>query len=300
MNFKEFFTAACKTEEPIGVIMRFNIRRSEYPNSHYIFVEGPSDKKFYSSTKVSKLQTDLYFYSVRDDFEDNNIKIVGKDAVLRCYSFLKERDDLESCFKRCIFIIDRDYDPEINTAEVRLSQEDKKRLCMTYGHSFENYFFEKENLRELFYYYDMSEKALNEYWEHFTLFSEKASKFFSALATVTYFFRVSEKKYIPRYKVEDIFFNDVFVDEGIDSKLFRLEYQKMMESIQINKKHMEYYKETKKEIEKAPGLYIRGHNCYYHLEQYLAKKHKVFLEADYRKLPKRFNIEFDGYDLQTQ
>ena len=101
MTFKDFFSNELKNERPIGVIMRFNIKRTEYPDSLYVFVEGPSDKKFYSSTKITKLQTDLYFYSVRDDFEDEQRTIVGKEAVLTCYSSLKKRKDIGASFKRC-------------------------------------------------------------------------------------------------------------------------------------------------------------------------------------------------------
>ena len=40
MTFKDYFMSEIQVERPIGVLMRFNVRRVEYPLSKYIFVEG--------------------------------------------------------------------------------------------------------------------------------------------------------------------------------------------------------------------------------------------------------------------
>ena len=300
MTFKDYFQKELKVERSIGVLVRFNIKRTECPNGLYVFVEGPSDKKFYSSTCVSKLRTDLYFFGLKDDYANDEKEILGKKAVLTCYSSLKHRKDIGSSFKRCIFIIDRDYDPEIECSDIEILQEDKERLSMTCGHSFENYFLEQENLRKLFAYYSLSELDFKEYQNHFCAFSERAGKFFAALATISFYYGDSRRKYIQGYKVDTIFNNDILIDEGIDMELYRYEYNQMMEYIQQDNKYLDFYKRTKKTIMEAPGLYIRGHNCYYHLEQYLAKRHHVYLAADYRRIAKIFTITFHGYDLQIQ
>ena len=295
MTHNDFFQSQYEVEIPMAVLMRFNIKRVENPNGPYIFVEGSDDRRFYSATNISLFHTDLYFYAVHQDYKDDEVKVVGKDAVLRCYTVLKTKTNIGSSFKKCVFIVDRDYDENIKYSTTKIQLEDKKRISMTSGHSFENYFLDEGNLKCIFDYYGLNAKALKDYYEHFGAFSDKASTYFAACATITAFHDSLLSSYRHRYRNDDIFDNDILVDEGIDIDAYTKEFSKMMKVIQEHKECMEFYKNIKKEVVAQPALYIRGHNVFSHLEKYLAMRHRAYIRGDYRRIVRRFSITFSGY-----
>ena len=42
--------------------------------------------------------------------------------------------------EKCIFIVDRDHDPDLQYTKYPIASEDKNHICRTKGYSFENYF----------------------------------------------------------------------------------------------------------------------------------------------------------------
>ena len=303
-DIKNSFKSAQEQASPSDALLKFNTLRIMNPTSNYVFVEGSSDETFYSASNVPGLRDGVYIFNVKE--ESDTKKEVGKEGVLHCYDQVKKAKNIGSSFKRCIFIIDRDYDPELLHTEVSLSKDDKDRLSMTYGHSFENYFLEKNNLKKLFSYYtlrnSLSENDYKEYMEHFSQFANMASRYFAAKPTITHFYkadRQARSKYEEGYGIDSIFNNNIHVNEGIDIHKLQYELGNMMTYIR-NNRHEEYYEKIKEEIGNDPELYIRGHNCYNHLERYLADKLRVFLKGDYHSLIRKFTISFNGYSPRAK
>lgn len=297
MTFKDYFKTQLQVEKPMGVIVRFNVKRAENPKGRYIFVEGSDDRRFYSSTDIPVFHTDLFFFSVHDDFENESLQVVGKEAVLQCFTILKSRTDIGNSFEKCVFIIDRDYDEDIEYSATKVQPDEKSRFSMTQGHSFENYFLRKDNLKTVFDYYGLSESDLEEYYRHFEAFSERAGKYYAARATITAFHNSKLSFYRPKHRNDRVFQNDILIDEGIDANAYKEEYTRMMEAINEHRECIEYYKKTKKEITQKPEMCIRGHNVYYHLEKYLLVHHRIRMRQDYKKLVNGFSITFQGYQM---
>ena len=112
-RFEETIRANIAYEKPIGMIIRYNAARVDRRNKRFVFVEGKGDKEFYISTANERLNRQAYYlYSYRSDYIDGSEKIVGKASVLYCHEYMKYSSSLKSTMEKCIFIVDRDHDPD--------------------------------------------------------------------------------------------------------------------------------------------------------------------------------------------
>lgn len=139
-----------------------------------IFVEGPTDELFYSNIVIKKYKNKkIKFFNgesrnidtFNDKFFDKNDSEKGKEWVFsRCEKLIGLKAYNNYNIK---FIVDKDYD-ELDKA----SDIVKKHIIMLPCYSFENYFFLKENVENVFRKhfpnsYEISTKAFNVKYKKF-------------------------------------------------------------------------------------------------------------------------------------
>lgn len=282
-------------EQPIGVIQRFNIIRATKPNQNYIFVEGSTDKIFYEATNDSHLSINAeYFYSRKSDYiADDEKSILGKESVLYCYNFIKNEKSFN--MNTCTFIVDRDYDAKLQLIKIPLSNSDKKNLCMTKGHSFENYFLDEVNLKYVFSELGLSDQDLSAFLQRFTKFLESTKSFFSAKAVITEAYSKLHLHYKKKHDDNEVFSADIKNNNGINSIILKEENSNQKLFIQSNRleARLKYYENI---LGQNLALYIRGHNVFEYLQAYLQCYHRMNLSSRNRKIysdiVKHFQVEF--------
>lgn len=295
-NFKQKFLDELEVENPIGMIQRYNIYRVSEPQNRMIFVEGSSDYFFYSQTKNNELSHNTrYLFSVKGDYTENDRKIVGKESVLYCLGYIGKRTELARTLSRCCFIIDRDYELGLSKSKSKISDKDKKYVMVTKGHSFENYFFEETNLRKVFEECELNTEIMNEFLQHLISFLSVSVNYFAAKAAITSFFNNVNVHYKKIYGDNEIFVRKGNASDGIDKSKLLVEYNNMMDYIRPRKELMKEYSEVKKEIELNPALYIRGHNVFDYLAEYLRDNFDLQLDPKknktlYDKIVKKMNV----------
>lgn len=231
-RFEETIRANIAYEKPIGMIIRYNAARVDRRNKRFVFVEGKGDKEFYISTANERLNRQAYYlYSYRSDYIDGSEKIVGKASVLYCHEYMKYSSSLKSTMEKCIFIVDRDHDPDLQYTKYPIASEDKNHICRTKGYSFENYFLMEGNIQKVFKHLGLSNEEYKKFWEAFEKFWNTTVNYFAAKAVITinYNNNAIRPKYAMRYKGSDIFVYDTEKNIDVIHEKKREEFQRMSE-----------------------------------------------------------------------
>lgn len=275
--FKEIIIDNITCEKPIGMTIRYNTRRVDKRIKHFVFVEGRDDKLFYSCTEDEKLANSaVYFYSVRSDYREGDEKIVGKSSVLYCFKHIKNNKTLCNGIDKCVFIVDKDYDPSLQFTSYHLTEEDKHYIRRTEGYSFENYFILQENLQLIFGSMYLTDEAVNEFQTALKKMWKSLWSYYAAKAAITLnFYNKSVPRYSAQYKPKDIFVFDGDVTVDLEKK--RKETQRMLDHINTIPELQETYKDLKKRLKDSPYQYMRGHDVYDYLLYYLKVKHGVLI-----------------------
>lgn len=284
-RFREAIIADISYERPIGMIVRYNAARVDRRTKRFIFVEGRGDKEFYMSTANEKLNSKAYYlYSYRSDYIDGSEKIVGKSSVLYCHEYLKNSSSLKSTIKNCIFIVDRDHDPDLQHTKYPIAPEDKEHICRTKGYSFENYFLMEGNIQNVFSHLRLSDEECKNFWIEFEKLWKATINYFAAKAVITLNYNndTIRPKYAMRYKSSDIFIYDAENEVSVIHDKKRVEFQRMSTYIEKFPTLLSEYKEIRKKIKNEPEIYMRGHDAYDYLKYYL-KKEKGILFDDIEK-----------------
>ena len=290
------YDAFRKADEPIAVMQRYNILRVTNPLKHFIFVEGSSDKIFYQSTKDVFLSKDVeYLFSVKRDAGNESRILVGKEAVLFCYTKIKR--DFKSDMDRCAFIVDRDYDCDLRLTDIPIKTSDKPKISMTVGHSFENYFFYSDNLKKVFDICQLTDLDYISFQERLKEYVRSILEFFAANAVITESFKLRHLRYKKKKTDEMIFSNDIIETNGIHLSELQEEINHQMDFIS-GQKLTARYKYYLQELNKNPALYIRGHNVFNYLVAYLKEYHSINLDPFqnqglYRRIIGEFQIEIE-------
>ena len=272
-DFKTYFQSQIAEEIDFGPVMRFSLKRNDKNIERFIFVEGSTDEQFYGSTQVEILcDKTAYFYRKMTD-DDSLPEYKGKEAVFYALKKVCRNEQLASEIDRCLFIVDRDFSDHISSTQTKLNATEYSRILITYGHSMESYFLEKNNVTVILEYFNAD---VNRFWELFSCFAEEMSPYYALNAVITENYHTV--RYRKTYTNDDICTfdfkkGDRFWD-GYDAmieecRLMRSKIRKSQNSVMLQRAT---FLETK--IRHNPR-YIRGHDAYTFLEQYLRQFHNV-------------------------
>ena len=278
-TFKEIIIDNITCEKPIGMTIRYNTQRVDKRIKHFVFVEGRDDKLFYSCTEEEELaNAAAYFYSVRSDYREGDEKIVGKSSVLYCFKHIKNNKTLCNGIGKCVFIVDKDYDPLLQYTPYHFTEEERHYIRRTEGYSFENFYILQENLQLLFRSMHLTDEAVNEFQTELKKMWKSLWTYYAAKAAITLnYYNKSVPGYSSKYKPKDIFIFDG--DVAVDLEKKRLETQRMIDHINTNSELQEAYKGFKKQLKESPYQYMRGHDVYDYLLYYLRMNHGVLLRS---------------------
>lgn len=144
-NFYDYFIHSIKNPNLSNVITKYFSLKNRF--KHFVFVEGFDDKTFYSVVLKKKIPA---------KFPADICYIIsgGKANVLGIYEYLFENVSNKKLLNNHYFIVDKDYDTNIDFTKKY------KRVSLTLHYSFENYFFEYENLICILKELKVSEKQI--------------------------------------------------------------------------------------------------------------------------------------------
>ena len=301
-RLEETIRANIAYEKPIGMIIRYNAARVDRRNKRFVFVEGKGDKEFYISTANERLNRQAYYlYSYRSDYIDGSEKIVGKASVLYCHEYMKYSSSLKSTMEKCIFIVDRDHDPDLQYTKYPIASEDKNHICRTKGYSFENYFLMEGNIQKVVKHLGLSNEEYKKFWEAFEKFWNTTVNYFAAKAVITinYNNNAIRPKYAMRYKGSDIFVYDTEKNIDVIHEKKREEFQRMSEYMEKFPSLLNAYKIIRKRIRNKPEIYMRGHDAYDYLKYYLKKEKGIlFDDIEKKQLYKTIVLDMDVHIMQ--
>lgn len=278
-DFKAYFQSQIAEEVDFGPVMRFSLKRNDKNIERFIFVEGSTDEQFYGSTQVEILcDKTAYFYRKMTD-DDSLPEYKGKEAVFYALKKVCRNEQLSSEIDRCLFIVDRDFSDHISSARTKLNASEYKRVLMTYGHSMESYFLEKKNVTVVLEYFNINPEH---FWELFSCFAEEMSLYYALNAVIT-----ENYKAIPYRKTYTN--NDICTFDFAKGDRFWDGYDNMLEECRLMRSRLRQtrnpallqravFLETKI---RANPRYIRGHDAYSFLEQYLKQLHNIDIGFSY-------------------
>ena len=278
-NFAARFEQERLVETEFGPVVRFNIERTRYRYDEFVFVEGPTDKNFYMNTNVeteSEKKISKYACYLFRKFNEGATydRYTGKKAVLYCLKCISDNPKFNKDFKKCYFIIDRDYEESIDSALTPTSENAYKRLYRTQGHSLENYLYVKENFEKVFRYVCFGMNK-DEFSNKFNDFANEMSTFYAANSIITGQCNGSDqevKSYKHKYKQNEILQFD-FSKENfwLGRAKAREEIERMLEHLSRFAFARHFYEEKEKEIKKN-HIFVRGHDAFEFIYQYVKQK----------------------------
>lgn len=302
-DFKTAFNRRRQCDFPMGMIVRYN-NSARIKGMRAIFVEGSTDKYFYSATRIQSLAEGAeYYYSIKSDQQEYSTKLVGKEAVLRCYYYLNHRNEFASDIKNCIFIVDRDYDPDLKLVKTNISEEDKQFICITSGYSFENYYYSNDNLTMLFKKVGLSKEDVINFKKSFSKFIEVILGYCAATIVITQTHGNTREPYKSTYKDEDIFCKSIKESNGIDRKKLSHECKNRMSFVEDNPFLKVQYDTIYNSLKRDPGNNIKGHIVYDYLVKYLCEIHGItysLYEEKCRRTIREFDIDIKGLGEKRQ
>ena len=291
-----------------AVLMKFQQRASMdvKKNLSFVFVEGSTDERFYSATNISRLKEGnaKYFFTTQRDYEVDEEKIVGKEAVLCMLKKIASESQFSTYYPRCIFIVDRDYEKDgIGNKGDFLSQEEKGKIGVTLGYSFENYFFLEKNLITLLKVITGSEEEYEKLNAKIMTFVSETEKYFSAKYTISKYYQSMGYRCV--HNDSAIFGDCSTISGGYDKEKLNQEYQNMIKYIDSNRLFQDEYKKYKKLFQKDPMLFARGHNIWNFIVKYFAEEYAVQIEAKenpvlYRKIVNELKVDIYNWSIDNQ
>ena len=146
-SFFENFSSYIKYPMTPKVFTEYVTKKNKFKK--FIFVEGFSDKNFYS----------MFLYKHLNEFNGHIGYFIcnGKKGVIEICNYFKEKDDLSKEDRNKFFIVDRDYDG-LNNYKCLL----KEKITTTKYYSLESYAFIPNNLNIIFSFlnYDNAKREL--------------------------------------------------------------------------------------------------------------------------------------------
>lgn len=263
MEFSAFFQKEVDNPPAYGLIMKYNTLRVDKGIKKLIFVEGSSDKRFYSATNIEELSADSYYI-----FQSYKDGVGGKEAVFYAYNGIKSDSSLYHDMNRCIFIVDRDWELSIKSANNLISGKDREKFTITQGHSMECYFLENENLAVIFSKLGI-EEYLSDFKKVFDSFKDRTYHYWALKGTVEYAYKHElHIKYRKRYSFDEIFSFHFDRDEYCEFEKMNDEIE-LMETAIINDINLQKYCKKWDELIKKESRYMRGHDVFNLLFSYI-------------------------------
>lgn len=276
-SFKNYFQSQIDEEIDFGPVMRFSIKRGDKNIEHFVFVEGSTDEQFYGNTRIEVLSSNAAYFYRRMKDEETLPEYKGKEAVFYSLKRVSENEKLSAEIDRCVFIVDRDFSDHILSAKVKLKAADYKRILVTYGHSMESYFLEPENVAKLLNKFGADPER---FWELFSDFAGAISQYYALNAVITENYRTI--RYRKKYSSTDILsFDFSRGDDFWDGYDAMLEECRLMKGkLGQNRMYLQRaaYLETRM---RSNPRYIRGHDAFSFLEEYLRQLHNVEISFEY-------------------
>ena len=278
-NFAARFEQERLVETEFGPVVRFNVERTRYRYDEFVFVEGPTDKNFYMNTTVEtedKTKISKYACYLFRKFNEGAIydRYTGKKSVLYCFKYIADNPKFSKDFKKCYFIMDKDYEESIDSEFEPKRKDANKRLFRTIGHSLENYLYAGDNLEKVFRYvcFGMSKE---EFADKFNDFATEMTPFYAANAIITGQCNGSDQSvvsYKHKYKQDEILqFDFSKEDFWLGRTKAREEIDRMLQHLSRFAFARRFYEKKEEQIQKKHVL-IRGHDAFEFIYQYVKQK----------------------------
>lgn len=288
-SLKNIFQDAINCQEPSGLVMEFNVYRTD-PRFHYFaFVEAKDDAKFYSNSNVDRLKKSYCKFISAGQKESDSYK--GKKAVLDALKKISEDKVLSPEIKKCMFIVDRDYDDSLKHTGIKLSAEQRRNIRITQGYSFENYYFQQQNIETIFSYLRYPEDKKQKVLEEMQSFFLRYIDYFAAKGVVSMNFELVRNSLpmIPEH--EQIFTYDFRNGVLVDEKKYKKAINVLLPFLQKNTVLWKEYSKLRARLVTDPLCYLRGHDVYNYFYNYLQYKGEDVVKSDLLKLCKRMDIQ---------
>ena len=181
-------------------------------------VEGSSDRIFYSNISCIDLNTNTrYLWNYRSDDTYSDVD-VGKDAVISSYNMIKKNPRVYELMKKCLFIIDRDYDGA-KSMKYAYDVSREKNMCITLGHSYENFFLDENNIRKIFYFLGKNDNDILAFEKKFKQFLNDSFEFFRLKASTIEVKKKGSSCY-------DMYANNYHTDLDLSKDIFDFKFDK--------------------------------------------------------------------------
>lgn len=285
-NFYNEFNNARKNQPNSKMLMEFNQKREYIEEGHHVsFVEGPDDKRFYrfinGYPELHNVHKSDYIYS-----NNNSSEAHGKSGVLLMYNYISNK--FSKYLDKCIFIVDHDYN-----GLVGYGVSNEKGITITKSYSFENYFIEDNNLEKIFKYFNIS-NDLDNFKVLLKRYITEIADFIRLKSTLT------NNKQV---HVTGVFSNnEIFKFNFLGPKLYNNDYMEkemtnIFNAIKKDSKAYDFYLLNAKEFMHNPR-WVRGHDIYNFLYEYLKQKHNKDLNTDmnYSDVVKLLDVEISVRD----
>ena len=287
--------------------LKFQLNELMGKDIDYIcFVEGPTDPDFYSQINNTSLSNKKirFIRSLTTD-ESGEADEIGKEGVLKKYYKMFEYPNYKEILNKCIFIVDHDYEGLVSE-KYDSDYINKEAFSVTPYYSFENFFLTDINIKKIFEHFNIDENSYNDFMDYLTTFIFENSEYSRLKSSVTIackkgkyntklpssVVKVPYGKFAGNEMTPYHIFNFIFDNPKyhfFNKKFMDIKNDKMKESVYSNYLIKSYYlNETNKFINNRD--YIRGHDIYKLLEQYLYQKHKINIkQLDYNNKTSRYN-----------
>ena len=295
-SLKNIFQDAISCQEPSGLVMEFNVYRTDPRFRYFAFVEAADDAKFYSNSNVDRLKNSYCkFISAGQNVSD---LYKGKKAVLDALKRISEDKVLSPEVKKCMFIVDRDYDDSLKHTGVKLSAEQRHNIKITQGYSFENYYFQKQNIDTIFSYLKYSEDKQQKILGEMQSFFLQYTDYFAAkgIVSMNYEFTRNSLPVIPEH--EQIFKYDFKNGVLVDEKKYKKAKNILLSYLQKNTLLWKEYGKLRARLAADPLCYLRGHDVYNYFYNYLQYQGEDVVKSDLLKLCKKMNVQLENVVLR--
>jgi len=282
-----------------------NIYRNDKKLDYVCFVEGYTDPSFYNNILNTVISGKKLKYvrslSSKETVYGNEI---GKEGVIKNYFSIYQYPDFKNILSKSIFIVDHDYEGLISEFYGQ-DEINKKVFTVTPYYAFENFFLTDENIEKIFKYFNIDNDELVKFKNILNQFVKENSDYTRLKSSVTIACKKCQyKTYLPSSKIRvpygknageymgpnDIF-NFIFNNPKYhfyNKNFMKMQNEAMYEAIKNSPKIMQYYSnETKKFINNKN--FIRGHDIYKLLEQYLLQNFNINISQKKYDKNSRYN-----------
>lgn len=297
-SFKNQFLESIYTKPKAYGLIEFNNSKS-MNYEYYIFTEGTTDEVFYSNLNHSLFTKKIKFIPMQDKEHAIDKTDIAKTGVMRTFNEIKNK--LGNDLKKCIFIVDHDYEG-VFSSNIEVESDLKKNFTVTKGYSFENVFLEDNNIDLIFNYFGLPD--VNLFKNKLNVFVKEISEYnrLKASIVITY---MKGSDYSPainyksKYKSDEIFKFDF---AGMYKYYFRkdiydIEVCNQQDAVFNNENSKRYYYDVSSKFINNIN-YIRGHDLYRFLQFYLWQIHNIDLRPKsnnihYKNIIKVLNVDMD-------